>query len=118
MPVALELWRVAVTLQVEYWFRSDLSAGAVLMFEGRDENLGRLVASGDATISSPGWSVLESRGRAFFTWAPFKYFGLTATGGAAHQSYIPVLVTGTSWEAALSVWFRTDGRLNRFWLDR
>jgi hypothetical protein len=121
LPVARELWAAGVSLQFEYWFRSDLSAGALLAFEGRHENRGRLVGSfvsADGAIGSPGWSVLATRGRAFLSWAPFDHFGLTTTAGAAHQGFIGVAMTGTSWEASLSVWFRTDARLDRFWLDR
>lgn len=124
MPVARELWVAGVSLQVEYWFRRDLSLGAVLAFEARDENLAALVissAAADATVISPGWSLLETRGRAFVTWAPFDHLGLTMTGGAGHHAFIGTAVTGvtgTSWEATLSVWFRTEARLNRFWLDR
>lgn len=117
MPVARELWRLGASAQVEYWALPSLSGGARLALEGRNEDLARFVISPDGDSTIPRWLTLEVRAHAFINWAFSDHFGLTLTGGLAHERRDSG-ITGTSWDAALSLWFRTDPRLNRFWLDR
>lgn len=87
----------------------------------REESLGFLGGPPGSALTVPGWSIAELRGGAFCSWAFTEHFGFTAGGGFSVQRIaspdFPGFV-GTGWDASLSVWFRTDARLTRMWLDR
>lgn len=120
-PVTRELWRVAFSAQGEYWFTEELSVGLRTKLELREEDSGLLVnASGspEGAIVIPHWSVVDLQGAAFGTWAFSRFVGLSASFGLQWQQRTDAfIVDGTGWNASLFVWFRTDSRLSRFWLD-
>lgn len=124
MPVARELLRVNAALQGEFWALKDLSVGIRAELEVREENLGQFIngsGSPEGVVIMPGWSVLELHGTMFGSWAFAENFGVTTTFGHSWTRQASLQVGNTitdSWEATLSIWFRTDARLNRMWLDR
>lgn len=125
MPVARELWRVAASLQGEFWAWDSLSVGLRAAVEFREDDAAVLFSPSGAPEGNlhigPRWSVFEVRGALFGNWAFFENFGITASVGPSWQRRVSKVVgntVGNSWEASISVWFRTDSRLNRMWLDR
>lgn len=124
IPAARELWRVAVVLQGEFWAWKGLSVG--LSAEGgfRDDDLAELInASGrpEGPLTTLGWTVAELHGSLFANWAFAENFGVTTTIGHSWARHASIQIGNTiadSWAATLSFWFRTDARLQRFWLDR
>lgn len=70
----------------------------------------------------PGWNVLEASLHTRLSWGFFDHFGLTLEGGlsSSYRRLWPDMseLTGTSWSASLAIWFRTDARQQRMWLDR
>lgn len=120
IPVARELWLAGLSLQGEYWLRPELSVGARIGLEVRDESIGFLAGS-RLPLTVPGWSVAVLRGGASCSWSFSEHFGLTGGGGFSAQRFRSPefsAFVATSWDASLSVWFRTDARLTRMWLDR
>ncbi len=124
MPVGREHWRIGLSLQAEFWAWQGLSVGLRVGAELREEDLGQLfIASGspEGVAFIPSWTALDLNGSMFASWALTDHFGVTTTFGntwGRHASVAFGSIVGASWEATLSVWFRTDARLNRFWLDR
>lgn len=123
MPVGREHWRLGLSLQGEFWAWRGLSVGARVGAELREEDLGRYVnasASPEGAVVIPQWSALDVHGSLFGSWAFTENFGVTMTLGHMCGRHVigSASINANSWEGTLSVWFRTDGRLNRMWLDR
>jgi hypothetical protein len=119
-PVTRERLRTGLLSQGEFWVRPDLSIALTAGIEFRDELWPVLVNHSNAPDGSipgyPEFKHLEFRARVFVNWAFSRHFGLTAAGGAISAERTgPILLT--SWDASLSIWLRTDERLNRLWLD-
>lgn len=122
-PVTRELWLAAFSAQAEYWFSDDLSAGLRTKLEFRDEDLGLIVNSSGApegTLGTLAWSVVDLQATMFSSWAFSRLLGVSASLGLGWQQRVErssFTLDRTGWNASISIWFRTDSRLSRFWLD-
>jgi len=125
-PAMRELSLAALSIQGEYWIAEGLSAGLATRLQFRDENLGQLINSSGApegvATFGPLWSIVELRATAFGSWAFSKFAGVSASFGVSKGRWVAmpdgISRDVTGWDASISIWFRTDSRLSRFWLDR
>ena len=109
----LARWSTELSALVEWRFRDDWSlAGRLSVAERSESN----VVFTDVLLSSPDWRASEASLDTIVTWCATSFFGLSAS----------VAVNGTvrtddiiekSVSMGLSVWLRTDARLQRNWID-
>jgi hypothetical protein len=121
-------WRVHALLRAEYSLMPALSVGAGIDLDLRGERsrfeVQVTVEPTDPPVV-PWWRAVEVRPSVGVDWAFTERFGVTITGAVAAMdaamdaaSYGRASGLRFDWEVGLSVWFRTDARLRRAWLER
>lgn len=116
--VGRELWRVAGSAQLEYFFSESLSFGAVLSASLDEQAYGLIplaVSPSPSDVLDLRTTRLEARALGYLSWAFHEKFGLTfdVSGGFLSSP----IKNGLTWSTSLSVWFRFDERLQPRWLD-
>ena len=124
-----ESWRAQARLQAEYEVLPALSVTAQVEAGVRDLQRLYVGTTSDWNRSSffgvARERTIEIRSALEANWAFTERFGLTASVAALQRLHTDKLLsralsgyTETLWEGHLSLWFRTDARLRRSWLER
>lgn len=111
-------WSGELAALLEWRFRDDWSLAGRLSAAQRRELIPELFGSTapDSSTYMPAWTVTEASFDTVVSWSPTRLLGLSAS----------LALTGALWTngilersatVGLSVWLRTDARLQRNWLD-
>lgn len=122
---SIERWRAQGRLQAEYELAPTVSLAARLEFVARDFAPVSFLSSfaPDASIIELPHRYHELGATVEVHWAFTDHFGLTASAAISGQSIIDLKAryldaTYTRAEGHVTLWFRTDARLRRAWLER